>query len=36
MVALFLSCFILMIERFKKGNLLEDVLNAVRLDYSAS
>ena len=35
-VALFLGCSILMIERLKKGNLLEDVLNAVRLDYSAS
>ena len=35
-VALFLSCFILAIEWLKKGNLLEDVLNAVRLDYSAS
>ena len=34
-VALFLGCSILMIERFKRGNLLGYALNAVRVDYLA-
>ena len=34
-VAPFLSCPIPTIEWLKKGNLLEDALNAVRLDYLA-